>query len=104
MTDRTAPSSDARKRHHERDMADAHATARARDARASTVTYEVRIDMSGFQRAIDRMAEQIRETAPTRREAIQRAARAFTYCTRTHAIDPETGTPDPSPHLTRSSR
>ena len=86
------------------DMADAHATARARDARASTVTYEVRIDMSGFQRAIDRMAEQIRETAPTRREAIQRAARAFTYCTRTHAIDPETGTPDPSPHLTRSSR
>ena len=89
------------------DMADAHATARARDTRASTVTYEVRIDTSGFQRAIDRMAEQVRETAPTRREAIQRAARAFTYCTRTHAIDPDTGELTPltqEPDMTKTDR
>lgn len=56
--------------------------ARARDARASTVTYEVRIDTSGFQRAIDRMAEQIRETAPTRTSGDQ------TRCPRLHLLHP----------------
>lgn len=44
MTDRTASRSDARKRRLERDMADAHATARERDAQAtpSEVTAKVR--------------------------------------------------------------
>ena len=78
MTDRTAPSSDARKRHHERDMADAHATARARDARVEE-SFEERAERYGLD--WDVVAHLMSEQ-PTRRA----------YRTRTQAIDPETGT------------
>lgn len=93
MTDRTAPSSDARKRHHERDMADAHATARARDARVEE-SFEERAERYGLD--WDVVAHLMSEQ-PTRRA----------YRTRTQAIDPETGTFTPltqEPDMTKHDR
>ena len=54
MTDRTAPSSDARKRN--RDMADAHETARARDARVE----------ESFEERAERYLSLIHISEPTR--------------------------------------
>ena len=93
MTDRTAPSSDARKRRHEREMADAHATARARDARVEE-SFEERAERYGLD--WDVVAHLMSEQ-PTRRA----------YRTRTQAIDPETGTFTPltqEPPMTKHDR
>ena len=93
MTDRTAPSSDARKRRHERDMADAHATARARDARVEE-SFEERAERYGLD--WDVVAHLMSEQ-PTRRA----------YRTRTQAIDPETGEFTPltqEPDMTKHDR
>lgn len=78
MTDRTASATDAAKRNAERDMADAHATARARDARVEE-SFEERAERYGLD--WDVVAHLMSEQ-PTRRA----------YRTRTQAIDPETGT------------
>ena len=82
---------DARKRN--RDMADAHATARARDARVEE-SFEERAERYGLD--WDVVAHLMSEQ-PTRRA----------YRTRTQAIDPETGTFTPltqEPDMTKHDR
>lgn len=93
MTDRTASATDAAKRNAERDMADAHATARAGDARVEE-SFEERAERYGLD--WDVVAHLMSEQ-PTRRA----------YRTRTQAIDPETDTFTPltqEPDMTKHDR
>lgn len=55
-------------------------------SRDTADAHEVRLDVNGIRQGIERMAEQMRETAPASSETIRR-----TFTTRTHTINPETG-------------